>query len=298
MIDASQRDILRRFLFEPHPIRGEWVHLDATWQAVLERETYPHPIRDLLGQAVAAAALLTSTLKIDGRLTLQLIGGSVLKVLVVQCTSDLEIRAVARWEGDPRGQDFHGLVGDGQLSITIEKIDERKRYQGVVPVEGDSLTDSLQSYFRDSEQLPTRLWLAADDQQAVGMLLQRLPTNPDKMQSNIEDDAWPRVQALGDTVSQQDLLSWTDSDLLRKVFHEEDVRVFESEPVMFRCSCSRQRIATVLQTFAAEELRDMLEREHLEVRCEFCNKAFDFDSVDVERIITEKTHPHSSSSVH
>src|SRR5215472_6155008 len=188
--DMSEHDTLRRFIFEALPVQGRHVHLDASWRAALERQDYPAPVRALLGETMAAAALLSATLKFEGNITLQIQGAGPVHLLVVQCTSGLKLRGLARWNGDVPASDFRALVGDGRLVMTIEQNGKAERYQSIVPLEGGSLSASLESYFERSEQLATRLWLTAGDGSAAGMLLQMLPDRQG------DSDAWQHVTML------------------------------------------------------------------------------------------------------
>src|SRR3990172_4454009 len=188
-------DSLQRFIFEHAPIRGEIVHLDATWQAVLERREYPPRVRGILGELMAAAALLTSILKFDGRLIMQVQGRGGVKLVVVECTSDRTMRAIAQWNGEVPDAPLSELVGDGRLAVTIDPQKGKERYQAIVNLEGRTVAEAFENYFARSEQLDTRLWLASDPKQAAGMLLQRLPDGP--LTGNNDD--WGRAVHLGST---------------------------------------------------------------------------------------------------
>jgi len=294
----SGRDALRRFMFEEFPVRGEVVRLEESWRAVLEREAYPPAVRDLLGQAMAACALLASTLKFDGLLTLQIQGEGDLHLLVVQCGSDLVVRGLAKWKGeDPRGS-LAELTGGGRLAITIERRKDRDRYQGIVLADTDTLADCLESYFTQSEQLPTRIWLAADGNMAAGLLLQQMPGLPGALEADA--DGWRRAGILAGTVSSEELLALDTRSLLRRLFHEEDLRLAEPRAVAFRCSCTRQRVETALRLLGRAELDELLADEgRIEVRCEFCNMAYEVDAVDVEQLLAaEGLSPPASDQVH
>jgi molecular chaperone Hsp33 len=295
----SGGDALRRFMFEGFPVRGEIVRLDASWRAVLERENYPPAVRALLGEAMAASVLLASTLKFDGLLTLQIQGEGDLHLLVAQCGSDLAVRGLAKWRGEDPGGSLAELTGGGRLAITIERRKEKERYQGIVLADTTTLAACLEAYFSQSEQLPTRLWLAADDGGAAGMLLQQMPAS--KGTAEADPDGWNRANQLADTLSPQELLALEAQEVLRRLFHEEDVRLSDRRPVEFRCSCSRQRVESALRLLGREELGDLLEAEgQIEVRCEFCNKAYELDAVDVEQLLAGAGdfQPPASGSVH
>lgn len=304
------RDCLHRFLFEHYPIRGHIVHLDAAWRALLEHREYPAPIRDALGEAVAASVLLAATLKFEGTLSLQVQGQGPMHLLLAQCTSDLGVRAVARYREEPTASGLLALSGATSLTVTLENDDLSQRYQGIVALDSDELSTSLQAYFENSEQLPTRLWLHADESGVSGMLLQRLSddtvagrsSNPtDQTTPSREDieDAWVRAQLMADTLEREELRTLSDREILRRLFNEDDVRLFESTPVFFRCRCSRERVIGMLRSLGAEEIRSVLtERGSVEVRCDFCNRAYQFDPVDVEHIFSAGSHGEGSSSTH
>jgi molecular chaperone Hsp33 len=290
------RDCLHRFLFEHYPIRGHIVHLDASWRALLEHRDYPPTIRDTLGEAVAASVLLAATLKFEGTLSLQLQGQGPMHLMLAQCSSELSVRAVARYREAHEARDLAALSGEGNLTVTLENEDLSQRYQGVVPLSGERLADCLREYFEASEQLPTRLWLHATEQGASGLLLQRLSDDSVQARAGVDkrvelpqpeeiEDAWRRVQLLGDTLRAEELQALSDREILRRLFAEDDVRLFESAPVFFRCRCSRERVIGMLRSLGADEVRSVLaERGEVEVRCDFCNRAYRFDPVDVEQV--------------
>lgn len=281
----SDNDTLQKFLFEHTPIRGEIVHLDATWNAVLEKHEYPPLIRNMLGEMMAAAVLLAATLKLNGRLIIQLQGSGPVTMMVVECSDAAELRGVAHWDGLPEQGDLKTLVGDGCLTITLEPADDQQRYQSIVEITGNSLSDALMNYLQQSEQLDTHLWLAAGQQRAAGILLQRLPEHPDRETLNTDADAWNRVVQLTSTVSADELLKTGELDLLYRLFHEETVRIFEPSPVYFRCTCSSERVSGMLRSLGQAELHDIIaEQGHVAVACEFCNQKYTFDSVDIEQL--------------
>ncbi len=305
------RDCLHRFVFERFPIRGHLVHLDAAWRALVEHREYPPGIRQILGEAVAASLLLAATIKFDGTLSLQLQGNGPVHLLLAQCTSGLGVRGLARFrdaitpgvaDSASRPAAIGDLLGAGNLAVTLETDDGAQRYQGIVPVTGERLADSLQVYFENSEQLPTRLWLYADARGASGMLLQRLPDGgkaASASEAATVDDAWRRVQLIGDTLTREDLRTLTDAEILHRLFNEDDLRLFEPSPVYFRCRCSRERVSGMLQGLGETETRSVLaERGEVEVRCDFCNRAFVFDAVDVARIFNAGITSGGGSSVH
>jgi molecular chaperone Hsp33 len=290
----KDRDSLHRFLFENLSVRGEVAHLDAAWQAILERRDYPAPVRRLLGEALAAAALLAATIKFDGLLTLQIQGNGPLRLMLVQCTSERTLRGLATWEGEVDEAPLSALCGeDGILTITIDPGPGQEPYQSVIALTGASLADVLEDYFGRSEQLPTRLQLAATEQQVAGLLLQRLPeTAPDP-------DAWNRIEHLGATLTDPELLGLDVLSLLRCLFHEEDVRLFEGEPLSFRCTCSRERTANVLRSLGHDEIQEILEEQgRVGVKCEFCGMDYEFDPVDAEGLFAPTVQPEIPTTRH
>jgi molecular chaperone Hsp33 len=273
-------DSLRRFLLERTPVRGEIVHLDASWRAVLERRSYPAPLQQLLGEMMAAAALLSATLKFDGSLIMQMQGSGPVQLLVVEATSGHTLRATAKWQGTLPEGNLKALLGNGRFVISIVPESGKQTYQGVVGMEGDSIAQVLEHYMAQSEQLETRLWLAADGRQAGGLLLQKMPATPTQ-----DADAWNRATQLGATIKPDELLSLSDSEIIRRLYHEEDVRVFEPRPVAFRCSCSRGRVTSMLRMLGRDEVRSIIDEQgSVEVDCEFCGRHYSFDAVDTEQV--------------
>lgn len=276
------KDSLQRFLFEHIPVRGELVHLDATWQAVLERHDYPAPLRHVLGELMAAAALIAATLKFEGSIILQLHGSGPVSLIVVECTSEQTLRATAKWSGELSVADLPALLGSGRFVITLSPTSGTQTYQGVVDLQGRTVAACLEHYMSNSEQLETRLWLAADDTRSAGMLLQQVPARADH---EVDPDAWTRMGHLGNTLAAAELLDLTPKILLHRLYHEDDVRLFEPRPVSFRCSCTTQRVVSMLRMLGHDEVRSIVEeRKIVDVTCEFCNKRYTFDAVDAEQV--------------
>lgn len=291
----TDNDTLQRFLFEHTPIRGEIVHLDATWQAILDKHDYPAQVRDLLGEMMAAAVLLAASLKLNGRLIIQLQGSGPITLMVVECSNAHELRGLAHWQELPEQGDLQALAGDARLTITLEPKDDQNRYQSIVELKGATLAAALMNYLQQSEQLDTHLWLSANGQRVAGVMLQKLPN-----EAETEDiDAWNRVIQLASTVTREELLSIDTLQLLHRLFHEEVVRVFEPAPVYFRCTCSRERVGNMLRSLGPAETKSILEeRGKVSVACEFCNQKYEFDSVDVEELFASATPTQSSDTRH
>lgn len=277
----SQSDTVSRFIFENSPIRGERVHLDDSWHSVLERHDYPPVLRKMMGELTVAAVLLAATLKLDGSLLLQIQGTGPIQLLVVECGGDLKLRATAKWEGPLQGS-LPELFGDGRFVITLIQKDGKPAYQGIVELEGESIAEILQNYMSRSEQLETRLWLAVDEQSASGILLQKLPD-----QDGADADDWSRFTQLADTLRDDELLSLPTEDLLYRLFHDEDVRLFEAQPVSFYCTCTRDSVADMLRMLGQEEVESaLIEQAIIEVRCEFCNHRYEFDKIDAAQLFS------------
>lgn len=290
-------DALRRFMFEGFPVRGEIVCMEESWRAVLERQDYPPAVRALLGEAMAATVLLASTLKFDGVLTLQIQGEGDVHLLVAQCGSDLAVRGLAKWKSDNPQGTLAEMTGGGRLAITIERRKARERYQGIVLADTDTLAGCLETYFAQSEQLPTRIWLAADGERAAGMLLQQMPSGA----GDADRDGWSRVGLLAATLSPDELLKLEAHEVLRRLYHEEDLRLADQRTVAFRCSCTRQRVESAMRLLGRDELAELLLADgRIEVRCEFCNKAYGLDAVDVEQILADAgpLRPPSTDRIH
>lgn len=279
-------DSLQHFLFENTAIRGNIVHLTHTFKQMLQHQTLPRVLKLALGELMAASALLSATLKMDGVMVLQLQSKGALKLLVVECSHDLNMRATAKWdEALTNGMEdlsFVELVKHGQFVITLDPS-VGEAYQGIVPIEGSTIAEMLQNYMLRSQQIDTSLWLHCDGESATGMLLQKLPN------INEEDtDAWNRVNILANTVTNDELKNLAPEDLLTRLFSEEDVRLFEPKPTQFRCSCSKAKVGNMLRLLGAEEVESILaELGKIEVNCDFCNKQYTFDAIDAAQMLLE-----------
>lgn len=285
-------DLLTRFLFENAAIRGEIVHLDATWQSVQAHHAYPPILRQAMGELMAAAALLAATLKLQGALILQIQGKGPVSLLVVECTGDMHMRATAKWQGDLPEGGLPALVGEGRFVITLDPRDGKQTYQGIVPLEGESIADILQNYMTRSEQLDTHLVLAADQSRAGGMLLQKLP-----QQHEQDSDAWARAGHLAATLKSEELVGLPAQEILHRLFHEEDIRLFDPQPVCFHCTCSKEGVANMLRMVGREDVDGILAEQGLvEIHCDFCNRRYAFDPVDIEQVFSgERTAPGGST---
>ena len=298
-------DLVRRFIFEKQPVRGHWVRISESWRTLRAHARYPAAVETLLGEAVAAAVLLAASLKFQGTLTFQLQGNGAVRLLVAQCTHDFRLRALARFDAaavDALPSDataraaFRELVGtDGRLTVTIEADEKSARYQGVVPLEGGSLAESLEAYFATSEQLPTRVLLAADAAHGAGLLVQKLPGADDDASGAAWIDAQRGIARLEGT----QLLETPVEDLLQKGFPEQDLRLFRGSPVQFECRCGEGRVAGLLRSLGEEEVRDVLrEQGSVTVICEFCQRPYRFETSDVDELFVDGDASQGAGEIH
>jgi len=285
-----EQDTLRRFLFEELGVRGEWVKLTNSWQTAKLHQRGPENMQQQLGQALSAVVMLSATVKFKGSMILQAQGNGDIKTLVAQATDQRKIRGLIRGQENANTASLESMFGQGRLVLTIE-TENGAAYQGIVPLQGGNLADALQTYFEQSEQLKTRLWLFANATQAVGLLLQELPA-----QGNHEAN-WEHLEILANTVTEQELFDLTCEQLLYRLFNQEKVRLFDPEPVEFSCVCSRSNIEKTLFAMGRTDLEEILaERGSIEVTCEFCDRQYHFDKVDVENILSqESTLPESTT---
>ncbi len=289
----KQQDILQRFVFQDYGIRGEWVRLQESWQTAKSNHLYPLWVQEQLGQMVAAATLLSATIKFEGSLILQAQGEGPLQAVVAQCTQNQEFRGWARYsENPPHSNLLKDMFGEGQLILTI-RSDAPEPYQGIVPLQGRQLSDALETYFTQSEQLPTRIWLFANSTHAAGLFLQELPD-----QKNVQDD-WERISMLANTITEEEILSLPAHEMLHRLFHEEQVKLFEAQPCQFKCNCSTEKIESTLFAMQQEALQKILQEQgEIVANCEFCGKQYHFSRADLEKIVLGSDSGQPSSAIH
>lgn len=279
-----EQDCTRRFLFEDSDIRGELVQLNDSYRAILGIHQYAPGVARLLGEFLAASVLLATTLKFEGKLVLQARSDGQIPLLMVECDSELHIRAIARGAQAATSERFDQLLSDGQLAITIDP-DRGRRYQGIVPLLQDSLAHSLAAYFKQSEQLGTRLWLVADGARAAGMLLQQLPAQRIG-DSDERQQQWEHACTLADTLRENELLGIPATAVIHRLYHGETLRLFDAKPVLFRCSCSRERTLNALASLPTEEVEELLqELGSITMDCEFCNQQYRFNREDLGAVL-------------
>lgn len=279
----AQHDQLHRYLFENFAVRGELVTVSDTWQQIMENHDYPAPVKTILGELLVATSLLTATLKFDGDITVQLQGDGPMSLAVINGNNNQQMRGVARFKGEiPADADLKTLVGNGYLVITITPA-QGERYQGVVGLEGDTLAACLEDYFLRSEQLPTRLFIRTGEVEgkpaAGGMLLQVLPAQ------DAQADDFNHLAALTETIKAEELLTLPANDVLWRLYHEEEVTLYDPQAVEFKCTCSRERCADALKTLPDEEVNSIIAEEgEIDMNCDYCGNHYVFNAMDIAEI--------------
>ncbi|MCU1751892.1 Hsp33 family molecular chaperone HslO [Pseudomonas sp. 6D_7.1_Bac1] len=286
MTDLPDTDYTQRFIFDDSDTRGELVALERSYAEVLAKHPYPEPVAQLLGELMAAAALLVGTLKFDGLLILQARSDGPVSLLMIECSSEREIRGLARYDADNIAADatLADMMPNGVLALTVDPT-QGQRYQGIVDLDGATLSDCFTNYFVMSQQVGTRFWLYADGRRARGLLLQQLPA--DRLKDEEERAAsWQHITALGSTLTADELLSLDNETVLHRLYHEEQVRLFDVQKLRFRCSCSRERSANALVSLGLEDAQALVIEHHgsIEIDCQFCNQRYLFDAADITQL--------------
>ncbi|MBD8530348.1 MULTISPECIES: Hsp33 family molecular chaperone HslO [unclassified Massilia] len=305
MTTVDTKDTLQKFIFDNAAVRGELVEISDTWREIQARHGYPKAVRSMLGEMVAAAALLSANLKFNGSIVMQIHGDGPVRLLVVECDADLRIRATAKLAPDAHIVDDAGLTDllnvnrRGRFVITLdplEKMPGQQPYQGIVPLDGDSVATVIENYMLRSEQMDTKLWLAADDKVSRGLLLQKLPRHSGKddqtVQASEEEDleTWHRAVMLGQTLKQEELLTTNIETLLNRLFWEETIRVFDPQHPQFHCSCTREKVGNMLKMLGQPEVESALaDLGELGINCDFCGKHYAFDKVDCAQLFATAT---------
>lgn len=294
------KDNLQKFMFEHAGVRGELVELPHTWQEILSHQNYPQAVQAILGELLAAAALLSANLKFNGTMVMQIHGDGPIKLLVVECDSQLRLRATAKLAANAVIADDASLSelvhshGQGRFVITLDpndKLPGQQAYQGIVPLDGESIATIIENYMMRSEQLDTKLWLAADNKVARGLLLQKLPKHGGT-ESSVEDEteAWNRAVILGSTLKQEELLNTDINTLMTRLFWEETLRVFDPVHPEFHCNCTREKVGDMLKMLGQEEVNAAIaELTQLDINCDFCGKHYGFDQVDCAQLFSATT---------
>ncbi len=305
MTTDNNKDTLQKFIFDNAAVRGEFVEISSTWREILQRHSYPPAVKTVLGEMLAAAALLSANLKFNGAIVMQIHGDGPVRLLVVECDSELRMRATAKVADGVSVADDASLTdllnpgGKARFVITLDPADKmpgQQPYQGIVPLDGDDMATVIENYMLRSEQLDTRLWLAADDNVARGLLLQKLPRHSgkdDQIKQESEADeleTWNRAVMLASTLKQEELLSTDIQTLMNRLFWEETIRVFDPAHPQFHCSCTREKVGNMLKMLGREEVDGALdELGQLAIDCDFCGKHYAFDKVDCAQLFVGDT---------
>lgn len=290
---SARQDTLHRFLFNKSDVRGELVNASGTLQQILDNHHYPEPVRRLLGELLVCTSLLTATLKFEGDITVQIQGDGPVRLAVINANDRQQMRGIARMNGDvPAGAGFHDMIGKGFMVITITPR-QGERYQGIVALEGDTLEACLDAYFRQSEQLPTSLFVRVAEHdgkmQAAGMLLQALPASAEARTQEETQNMFSHLMQLTATISSDELFTLDAETILYRLYHEEDVMLYEPAPVAFHCGCSRERCADTLVTLPEDDVNHILQEDgKIDMECEYCGAHHIFDEQDIHEIRTQK----------
>lgn len=282
-------DQLQRFLLDNTDIRGELVRLDKSYKNTLDAHVYPDAVGRLLGEFLAAAVLLSATLKFDGNISLQARSDGEIPLMIAEASSDHKLRGIVRGADFATSDDFKTLLGNGHMTITIEPK-QGKRYQGIVSLEGDNLAECLESYFRQSEQLSTRVWLSSNGEQVAGMMLQQLPSvSAAQIETRAAD--WEHATHLANTLTSEELLCLDFNELLYRLYNQEQVRLFDPADLEFSCHCSRDRTLRALITVGEKGLLEIIsEQGSIETDCEFCHQHYQFTDKDISQLFERPLH--------
>jgi len=280
------RDVVRRYQCEQtRDARIITVRLESASDAMLTHQQMPEPVKRLCQELASATCILTNMLKFDGEMILQTKSNGPVRMLVAECSSDGRIRATAQWDETVTDSDFRSLTGEGYLAVTVDPT-HGERYQGIVPLEAESIADCVNTYFQNSEQLDTRLWLGSNGVATGGLLLQRLP---DEGGHGQDAEAWHTLVALAETVSAAELCQDAGPLLAYRLFHELIPRGLEPWPVHFGCSCSRDRSARAIRALGKDEVTQLFEEQHqVKLDCHFCGQVYLYDQADLEWLLSDQ----------
>lgn len=281
-----EKDTVQAFIFEKASIRGQIAHLDNTFTTIINQRFYPPMVRHLLGEALISCLLLSASIKFEGELSLQFQGDENLPLMIVQCTHQRHMRAFAQFTDKLSTENYAQSFLNGQLTLTINHYQKSTSYQSVVPLNSTSMAENLMHYFAQSEQIPTRVWLAVNDTSAAGMFLQSMP----EQNSQQREQFWEYAVHLGETVSEQELLTLDNETLLYRLYHETPLRIFESTPVNFKCRCTAEKMKQVLTILGEEDLQQLMaEKGLINMSCDFCNSQYQFDAIDLALLFHKPT---------
>ncbi len=279
------QDLLVRFLFNQRDVRGEIAYTSDSLQQMLQNHDYPYPVKQLLAELVVATSLLTATLKLDGDIAVQLQGDGPVRFAAVNGTAEQEFRGVARLQAEIGATGFRDLIGEGYMLVTITPK-QGERYQGIIPLTGDSLTETLEAYFAQSEQLPTRLYLFTEltetQSRAAGLLLQVLPVDPEKAKQDFSD-----LVIVTDTITSTELMNLPTEQMLHRLYHDEEVELFAPQAIRFVCGCSREKCEAAIISLGKSVIEEHIAEGKLEISCDYCNSTYLFDSVELSLLLNK-----------
>lgn len=275
-----QKDFIQSFLFEQSDVRGRIVRLENSIRTIMDQHDYPVFIRSILGQLLVASTLLASTLKFEGQLTLQFQGEGSLKMLVAKCSHDFNIRGLAKWDENAEKNQLKQDFFSGQLVITLEEFRENKRHQSIVDINHKTIAEAIEIYFLQSEQIPTKIILANNKHYFAGLLLQKMPSH------NTEQiNFWEHVGILAGTLKEEEFLKWDNQRLLKNLFHEENIHLYNPILIHFYCPCSKEKMENAVRMLGKKEaLSTFSTQKILTVTCDYCNASYEFTSQAVEQL--------------
>lgn len=273
----KKQDTLQRFMFEHASIRGEIVHLHEAYQTIMQQRAYPPTVKKLLGEALVSCILLAGSIKFEGDINLQFQGDERLPFIIVQCDNQLNIRACAKYHNGT-DSDYENAFLNGQMSLTIQQYKHTNTYQSIVPIRSTSMADNLMHYFAQSEQLPSKVWLAISEESAAGMILQLMPDQNTEQREQF----WEYAVQIGQTITEEEMLTLDNETILHRLYHETVLRLYDARSVRFKCRCNQDKMKHVLTILGEQDVQELLkEKGHVEVCCEFCNQHYQFDSIDI-----------------
>ena len=269
---------LQRFLFEHAAIRGEMVHLDSVYQTITQQRAYPLKIKQLLGEAMMSCALLVGGIKFEGEVSVQFQGDKRFPLMLIQCDHLLQMRGFANFSENLSDEEYTEAFMQGNLVINLTPHQQTQTYQSVVPLISTAMSDNLMHYFAQSEQLPSKVWFAINEQSAAGILLQLMPGQSSMQREHF----WEYAVQIGATITAEELLTLDNATLLHRLYHETELRLYPERLIQFKCRCSHEKMQQVIGLLGEKETQDLVqEKGQVDIRCEFCSLNYTFDAIDV-----------------
>jgi molecular chaperone Hsp33 len=277
----QELDNTQRFIFEHADIRGEIIHLNRTYQRIMAQTKYPPKVAKLVAEACLAAVMTAASIKFEGQISIQFNGNNAFPLLLAKCTHDFKLRAMAKFNPEVADDEYLNAFLNGHLTITIEQDRKNKNYQSIVPIISESLSESLEHYFAQSEQVSTKIFFAVGKSEACGMLLQLMPGDNDQNR----EEFWQYAVKIGETITQQELAELDNETILYRLYHETELRLFTAKPISFECTCSKEKMQALIRSLGKEEAQAIIqERGSIDISCEFCHSHYSFDEIDVTLI--------------